>query len=145
MPPTIPKYNTQTEEQVITPTEIPAVKLDENLKAELLSQIQEESMVVVHCSYKADVEIGIRIWNSTVLIDQQSGERSRMLHAFDITVAPMWMVVEVGTTARFTLIFTPLPKTCDFFTLYEDIPEPNGFEIKNIKRNKSDVYHVKIV
>jgi hypothetical protein len=31
------------------------------------------------------------------------------------------------------------------FTLYEDIPRPNGFEIKNIKRNKSDVCHVKIL
>ena len=141
MPQNIPQSNTQTEQQVVTP----AVKLDESLKAELLSQIQEEAMVVVHCSYKADIEIGIRIWNSTVLIDQGSGTRSRMLHAFNITIAPIWMLVEAGTTARFTLIFSPLPKTCELFTLNEDIPEPNGFEIKNIKRNKSDVYHVKIL
>jgi len=145
MLPRIPQYNTHPDEQVIAPTTVPAVNLDEGLKDELLAQIQEESMVVVHCSYKADIEIGIRIWNSTVLIDQQSGERSRMLHAFDITVAPMWMLVEAGTTARFTLIFSPLPKTCEVFTLYEDIPEPNGFDIKDIKRNKSDVYQVKIL
>jgi len=141
MPQNIPQFNTRTEQQVVTP----AVKLDEGLKEELLALIQEEAMVVVHCSYKADIEIGIRIWSSTVLIDQQSGDRSRMLHAFNVTVAPMWMLVEAGTTARFTLIFSSLPKTCEFFTLYEDIPEPNGFEIKNIRRNKSDVYHVKLV
>ena len=142
---TILRFKMETEEQVITPTIAPAVKLDENLKAELLAQIQEESMVVVHCSYTADFEVGIRIWNSTVLIDQQSGTRSRLLHAFNITIAPIWMLVEAGTKARFTLIFSALPKTCELFTLYEDIPEEGGFEVKNIKRNESDVYHVSIV
>jgi hypothetical protein len=68
-----------------------------------------------------------------------------MLHAFGIAVAPMWMLLEAGTTARFTLVFSPLPKTCELFTLFEDIPEPGGFEIKNIRRNKSDVYHIKIL
>ena len=145
MPPIIPQYNTQTDEQVITPTVKPSVKLDEKLKDELLAQIQEESMAVVHCSYTAEFEVGIRIWNSTVLIDQGSGSRSRMLHAFNITIAPMWMLLEAGTTARFTLTFSPLPKTCEVFTLFEDIPEDGGFLIKDIKRNESDVYHVSIV
>jgi len=129
----------------LPPRQTPDVRLNENLKAELLSQIQEESMVVVHCTYTAVDEIGFRIWNSTLLIDQHSGERSRMLHAFGITVSPTWMLLEAGTTSRFTLIFSPLPKTCEVFTLYEDIQEPNGFEIKNIKRNRSDVYHVNIM
>jgi len=90
----ITQSNSQTEQQVITPD----IKLDEGLKAELLSQIQEESMVVVHSIYTAVDEIGIRIWNTTDLIDQHSGKRSRMLDAFGITVAPTWMLVEAGTT-----------------------------------------------
>ncbi|MFZ4572378.1 MAG: hypothetical protein ACOYM0_14710 [Bacteroidales bacterium] len=143
--PTIPKFNTQTEEQVIIPALVPAVKLDEGLKAELLAQIQEETMVVVHCSYTAEFEGGIRIWNSTVLIDQGSGTRSKMLHAFNITIAPMWMLVPQGITVTFTLVFSALPKTCEVFTLWEDIPEPGGFEIRNIRRNKSDVYRVSIM
>jgi len=141
----IPQYNTRTEEKVVTPTLTPAVKLDEGLKQELLVQIQEEAMVVVHCSYTAEVEGGIRIWNSTVLVDQGSGARRKMLHAFNITIAPMWMQVPRGVTIRFTLVFAPLPKSCEVFTLWEDIPEPGGFEIRGIERNKSDVYHVEIV
>jgi hypothetical protein len=142
---TSPTYNPETDEQVIAPTITPAVKLDEKLKDELLTQIQEEGMIIVYCSFTTDFEVGIRIWNSTVLIDQQSGNRSRLLHALDITIAPVWMWVQEGTTVRFTLIFAPLPKTCELFTLWEDIPESGGFEIRNIKRNRSDVYHVDIM
>jgi hypothetical protein len=130
---------------VITPIATPEVKLDKRLKDELLSQIQEESMVIVHVSYTAEIAIGIRIWKSTVLIDHQSGNRSRLLHAENITFAPAWSYVLAGTTARFTLIFSSLPKTCEVFDLYEDIPEDGGFHIKDIRRNKTDVYNVTLV
>ena len=140
----MPKFNTATEEQVHAITKSPDVKLGKQLKDELLSEMLEAGMVIVHCSFFANFEIGIRIWNSTVLIDKESGNRSRMLHAENITIAPEWMLVPGGSTARFTLIFAPLPKTCEFFDLLEDIPEAGGFFIQNIKRNKSDVYHVKI-
>ena len=68
-----------------------------------------------------------------------------MLHAENITIAPQWMEVQPGATVRFTLIFAPLPKSCEFFDLLEDIPQSGGFFIQNIKRNKSDVYRVFIV
>ena len=132
------------EEQVITITKSPDVKLDKRLKDELLAEMLEEGTVIVHCSFTANFEIGIRIWNSTFLIDKESGNRCRMLHALDITIAPEWMLVPEGSTSRFTLIFAPLPKTCQFFDLLENIPVSGGFFIQNIKRNKSDVYHVNI-
>ena len=133
----------QKEEQVIT-TKSPGVKLDKRMKEELLTEMPEEGTVIIHCSFTATSEIGIRIWNSTFLIDRKSGNRSRMLHALDITIAPEWMLVPEGSTARFTLIFAPLPKSCEFFDLLEDIPESGGFFIQNIKRKKTDVYHVNI-
>jgi len=145
MPFPSPIYNIETEEHVETTTATPVIKLDKKLKDEILSQIQEEGTVIVHCSYTAVFEGGIRIWTSTVLIDLQSGSRSRMLHAENITIAPVWMDLPVGDTARFTLIFAPLPKTCENFDLYEDIPQSGRFHVKNIKRNKSDVYHVTII
>jgi hypothetical protein len=43
------------------------------------------------------------------------------------------------------MIFSQLPKTCVIFDFLEDIPESGGFEIRGIKRNKSDVYQVTIV
>ncbi len=141
---TTPKYNTETEGHPETATAPPAVIFDENLKEEILGQIREEGTVIVHCSYTALLDEGIRIWNSTVLVDRQSGSRSRLLHAENIPVAPVWMQIWAGTTARFTLIFAPLPKTCELFDLFEDIPLPGAFHIRDIRRNKSDVYRVTI-
>jgi hypothetical protein len=144
MPISQPIFNIETGQQVNPPAVIPDVKLDKRLKDELFAEMREEGMVIVHCSFFANYETGIRIWNSTFLVDEQSGIRSPMHHAENITIAPEWMLVPEGSTARFTLIFAPLPKTCKLFDLLEDIPESGGFFIHNIKRNRSDVYHVKI-
>ena len=127
------------------PSVTPKVKLDKRLRDELLSQIQEEGVVIVHCSHTTVFGTNIRIWNSTVLIDRESGNRSKLLHALNITIAPIWMAVPPGATLRFTLIFSSLPKSCEIFDFLEDIPEPGAFEIRGIKRNKSDVYKVTIV
>jgi len=126
---------------MISVKEIPDIKLDKRLKDELLTEMLEEGTVIVHCSFTALFTIGIRIWNSTVLIDKESGSRSRLLHILNIPIAPEWMLVPAGSTARFILIFATLPKTCVVFDLLEDIPESDGFFIQNIKRNKSDVYN----
>jgi hypothetical protein len=138
-------FNTETEANQETTTAAPAVKFDDKLKEEILSQIHEEGMVIVHCSYDAEADGGIRIWRSTFLIDNASGERSTMHHAENISIAPEWTYVPEGKTHRFTLIFAPLPKTCDFFDLLEDIPQAGGFFIQNIRRNGSDVYHVGVI
>ena len=130
----------------INPTEtVPTVKISKKLKEELLSQIQEEGVVIVHCSHTTIYGTNIRIWNSTVLIDKETGNRSKMLHALNIPIAPIWMEVPPGSTIRFTVFFSPLPKTCEIFDFVEDIPESGGFFVRGIKRNKSDVYRVTIV
>lgn len=133
---------TSTEQEV---TLVPTVKIDPQLKNEVLAHVQEEKVVIVHCSYDSPIDSGIRIWNTTVLIDKASGDRSTMHHAENISIAPTWTLVPAGRRYRFTLIFAPLPKSCEFFDLFEDIPESGGFHIQNIKRKKSDVYHVKII
>jgi len=48
------------------------------------------------------------------------------------------------TTVQFTLFFAPLPKSCKVFDLLEDIFESNGFKVKGIERNNSDVYFIQI-
>ena len=140
----LPPYNAKTVEPSGTSTTAPAVVLDQEMKNELLSQSLEEGVVIVHCSYNASEFEYIRIWSSTVLIDLQSGSRSGLHHAENITIAPVWMEVIPGTTTKFTLIFAPLPKACETFDLYEDIPQSGGFHVKGIKRNRSDIYQVTI-
>jgi hypothetical protein len=134
----------ETEKQVITPTVIPSVKIDPKIKEDLLTQFEEKGMVIVHCSFSDIVDRGIRIWSSTFLVDRISGEKSKLLHALNISFAPEWTIAKAGTTMRFTLIFSSLPATCKTFDLIEDAPNLFGFEIYGIKRNPSDIYTVTI-
>jgi len=139
----IPTNNLETEEPQVTTT--PSVKIEQDLKDEILSQIHEENTVIVHCSYNSIFGGSIRIWNSTFRIDKASGDRSKLLHAENITFAPVWTPIPEGKSFRFTLIFSGFSKSCEFFDLLEDIPEAGGFFIQNIKRNKDDIYQVNIM
>ena len=69
---------------------------------------------------------------------QEDGARKKLLQAYNISSFPIWKMVNSGH--RFTLIFEGLDKSCKIFDLLEDIPEPGGFNIKNITRNTTDVY-----
>jgi hypothetical protein len=73
-----------TGEQVITPDIKPYIELDEKIKAEILNQVEEQGMVFVHCYFSAPIDIGMRIWNSTFLIDRDSGSKSHLLHPLNI-------------------------------------------------------------
>ena len=134
----------QNENVKLAPFVQPDFELDEKTRKSLLSDSENEGQVIVHCTYHSLGE-SLRIWKTTFLIDKETGHRSRLLHAGNITFYPEWMPVPPGTTARFTLVFSRLPKGCKVFSLLEDIPQMGGFHIKNIRRNKSDVYHVEIV
>jgi hypothetical protein len=120
---------------------IPTVKLDPSMRNELLSQVQEDGFVTVHCTYDSFWGSRIRIWNATFLIDKATGKRSKLLHALNITFFPVWMELPDYTTVQFTLFFEPLPRSCEVFDLFEDIPETGGFSVYGIGRNTSDVYY----
>jgi len=128
----------------LAPVILPDIKLDEKTRKSLLSDLGNEEQVIVHCTYHGQGD-SLRIWKTTFLVDRDSGHRSRLLHAENITLYPEWMPVPMGTTARFTLVFSKLPRGCKTFSLFEEIPQPGAFHIKNIQRNKSDVYNVEIV
>ncbi len=86
----------------------------------------------------------IRIWRSTFLVDRASGSRSQLIHAENISYAPMWTMIPKKGEFSFLLIFSALPKGCTVFDLLEDIPQTGGFFIQGIQRNQLDVYHVDI-
>jgi len=111
-------------------------------KMKPLEDIKEESQVTIHFKYTGSMwGDKIRIWKSTFLHAKGSSHRSSLVHVENISVHPTWTHVSAGETINFTLIFSGLPKDCEFFDLIEDIPEPGGFIINDIKRNNSDVYH----
>jgi len=53
---------------------------------------------------------------------------------------PNWQWIDAGE--RFLMVFEALPERCVTFDLYEDIPEPGEFHVKNILKNKLGVYDV---
>lgn len=103
----------------------------------------DDSFVYVHCYFhNSGKDMLIRIWKTTYLIDKVSSARSKLVHAENISMAPVWTRIPDGGRYAFLLIFLGLPKSCKQFSLVEEISQPGGFSIENISRNESDVYHI---
>jgi hypothetical protein len=140
----IHKNSVSTGQEVITPGVMPSIIVDPKVNDEILAKVENEGTVIVHCSFTAVISSGIRIWSSTFLVDKISGHRSKLLHAVNIPFALTILPVKPGTTARFTLFFSALPKSCNVFDLIEKVQTPDvmGFTAYNVKRNASDIYNV---
>jgi hypothetical protein len=127
----------------------PPVKAKPNVDTDVLYSIHPELLtdahIYVHCHVPPTTqEILIRIWRTTFVIDRASGEKAALVHAENITYAPVWTLVPQSFNYHFLLIFSALPKSCTKFDLVEEIPQPGGFHIPDIIRNKSYVYHVSV-
>lgn len=126
----------------------PPVKTKPAIDVEVLSAIDpqtlEDSFVYVHCYYNnPSPDMLIRIWRTTFLVDHTSGARSSLVHAENISFAPMWTMIPKGRYT-FLLVFSALPKSCSQFDLIEEIAQPGGFHVPDIQRTQSDVYHIDI-
>lgn len=107
--------------------------------------VLEDSYVYVHCQFPIPAPgMLIRIWKTTVLKDCHSSGQSQLIHAENISYAPQWTLIPDTGTYSFLLIFSALPKVCTLFDLVEEIPQPGGFLVKGIARNKTDVYRINI-
>ncbi len=120
--------------------------LPESLE-KMAGKVSPEAMVYVHVELHAGtIPLLARIWLTTYLVDITSAHRSRLLHAENISFAPMWTLVYPRTWHRFLLIFSGLPAGCKMFDLVEepDVGEAGAFVVRHIARNVTDVYRVRI-
>ncbi len=126
------------------PTKVkPAI--DDSVLTSIQPSVLEDSHVYVHCSFDNTWKDAlIRIWKTTFLIDKASGSKSSLVHAENISIAPLWTIIPDKKVHNFILVFSALPKSCVLFDLVEEIPQPGGFVVNNIHRNSTDVYHVVI-
>ncbi|MGE0772476.1 MAG: hypothetical protein AB7K37_12240 [Cyclobacteriaceae bacterium] len=109
-------------------------------------ELLNDSYMYVHCHFNNTTDdMLIRVWRTTFVIDRQSSARSQLIHAENITYAPLWTMVPGRTRYSFLLIFGGLAKSCRVFDLVEEIAQPGGFHVSNIPRNDKDVYHVNIL
>lgn len=127
----------------------PPVKVKPAVEDSVLASIQpsvlEDSYVYVHCSFDNSWKDAlIRIWRTTFLVDHSSGAKSSLVHAENISIAPLWTIIPDKCIHNFILVFSALPKSCTKFDLIEEIPQPGGFVVRDIQRNPRDVYRVTI-
>ena len=121
-------------------------KVDVETLASIDPSTMEDSFVYVHCHFNnTSDDMLIRIWSTTFLVDRDSAARSQLIHAENISYAPLWTIIPRKGDFAFLLIFGGLPKSCLVFDMVEEIAQPGGFHIKNIKRNETDVYHIDLL
>jgi hypothetical protein len=129
------------QEPVVTPKPV----VDAEVLASIDPALFEDGYIYVHCYYpQAQADTLIRIWRTTYLLDQHSPAKAELIHAENISYAPVWTWIRDSKPFEFLLIFSSLPKSCRVFDLIEQIPQPGGFEVRSIQRNETDVYHVRI-
>ena len=125
------------------PAEIVKPAVDTEALSSVEASTLEDSFVYVHCYFhNMWKDMLIRIWKTTYLVDDASSVRSKLVHAENISIAPLWTRIPDGLKYSFLLIFSGLPKSCKQFNLVEEIDQPGGFYIENISRNETDVYHI---
>ena len=107
-------------------------------------QVEEEKQIIVHCRFDApgNEDALIRIWPTTYLIDRSSDYKSNLMFAYNISFYPVWDLIPVNSTKKFTLVFAGLPKRCKVFDLIEITNNRDGFVLKGIVRKKEDVYTI---
>lgn len=109
-------------------------------------EFEEEKQIVIHCRCDSRGINGekIRLWKTTYLFGNGSEYKSNLLFAFNISFYPIWDILPINTSKKFTLIFGPLPKKCSVFDLVEITDDTGAFVSKGIKRNRLDIYHIKL-
>lgn len=120
--------------------EEPNILTEEQIETEVKVLESEERQTIVHCQINGDGSDAYRIWPSTYLVEHGSDRRAKLITAFNISFAPTWTL---NDGRGFTLVFEGLSKDCRSFDLIEFIPQTGGFEVFNIPRNETDVYHVR--
>ena len=124
----------------------PEIELAPDVLKALMACTHEEGQVTIHCVSRAALQFDhyIRIWPTTFLLDHHSKHKSELVHVENISLAPTWRTVQAGKTVHYSLIFSGLPKSCLVFDLEEIIPLPGRFTAKNIVRNETDVYYIRL-
>lgn len=118
------------------------IKIKQKPKVELHSDHEPKEDKQVTIRSWATCPMSLRIWPSTYLICNQTGNRSRLLYSENVGRYPQWKFINANE--RFLMVFESLPDECVTFDLYEDIPESDEFHVRNILKNRLGVYDIQI-
>ncbi len=121
------------------------ILVEKQIIEKAIEATEVEKQVIVHCIYRDfSNNWQIQICKTTYLRDRDSTHKSKLIKAYNITVEPIWREYRAGTSAKFTLVFSGLPKSCTSFDLFEET-DGGEFYTGIISRNESDTYTVDIL
>jgi hypothetical protein len=124
---------------------------------------QEEQYTILHCeTHQGRIQTDFGLMNfqwvtvtkTTSLVHRKTNERLALFHAINIPVDPekYWFKYP-GERLPFTLIYPKIPEDWSSFDFVGDpdavteVPAGHivsGWLVKNIKRNKSGIYRIKL-
>jgi hypothetical protein len=86
----------------------PPLKIKPAIDFQILTAIDpevlEDAYTYVHCYLDNDSkDMLIRVWKTTFLVDLNSGSRSSLVHAENVSMAPQWTMVPDGVTYMMAL------------------------------------------
>ncbi len=115
---------------------------------DLLESFEENGFTYLHCTYITSPKfIGgwwVNIHETSYLVNG-TNEKLAMLNALNIPLAPKrHCLKKFGDSLKFTLVFPAVPKDWETFDFIEFCDGINGLSIKNITRNNTGVYKVRI-
>jgi hypothetical protein len=108
-------------------------------------EINNDEKTIIKCrvNYDQNSEY-FRLNESTFLLDTKNNTKLNLIKHFGILPYPEWTRIKKDETLIVTLVFEKLPSNCETFSLVEDIIEPGGFCVENIKYNSTGSYEVEL-
>lgn len=121
------------------------VSIDDATREQLSLEQKPEGQVVIHIvfqtCYSSCSNCKIELRTDISLIPDRGLSKSGLVYTENIDQLDTVFNLK-DRINRFTLVFEPLPKTSQYFDFVE--PGSDGWLLKRIKRNKQDVYVLKI-
>lgn len=133
----------------ITPEQAPAETVIQHEAGIETSTETEEAATYVHCTYtstKKYINGGwVNIWPTTYLVNAENGDRIQLAHAVEIPVHPeRHYFNRAGEQKNFVLIFPKLPSSWTCFHLIEYNEVSEAFTVRDIMRNDTGIYRVRV-
>lgn len=103
----------------------------------------EKTIIKCHVNYSQDSD-AFRLNESTFLLDTKNNTKLKLIKYYGVLPYPEWTEVKKGEALIVTLVFEKLPLNCETFSLIEDIVEPGGFLVENIKYKSTGFYELEL-
>jgi hypothetical protein len=124
---------------------LPFIDITESVRMSLSALRYDEAQVTLHIKFPtADWLAKMVDWPTTFLLPEDGFQKSRLVALSTIASPSELREFATGINSSFSMVFTGLPEDCKSFYFWQDIYHSNGFYLKHIDRNETDVYQISL-